>query len=259
MADVMDRYGDSGARVFVGSLSFNTDETGLSQAFASFPGFLDAKVVSDRSTGRSKGFGFVNFSDSDSASAAIAQMNGKELDGRPITVNWAESKPRGGGGFGGGGYGGGYGGGRDRDSAPRYGGGGGYRDREGGDGGYGGGNRGQRYKVIVTGLPPDANWKDLKDFLRGVGHVSYADVKPDGTGVGEYSSEEDQAKAVQTLNGADFSGCRVTVTEARGGGGGGGYGGGYGGGDGGYRGGPDRRRGGYGDRNRSDPYGGSRY
>jgi cold-inducible RNA-binding protein len=120
-------------KLFVGSLSWNTDDDGLRRAFESFGEVTDAKVITDRETGRSRGFGFITFADDDSATQAINKMNGSMLDGRTINVNEAQERgPRGGGG-GGGGYGGGGGGGGGR----RGGGGGGY----GGGGGGGGGGR----------------------------------------------------------------------------------------------------------------------
>ncbi len=82
-------------KVFVGGLSWNTDDHGLRQAFEQFGGVSEAKVISDRETGRSRGFGFVTFDEVDSASTAISQMDGTDLDGRTIKVNAAEDKPRG--------------------------------------------------------------------------------------------------------------------------------------------------------------------
>jgi RNA recognition motif-containing protein len=96
-------------KVFVGGLSWNTDDDGLRQAFEQFGEVSDVRVIMDRETGRSRGFGFVTFEDDDSASRAISEMNGKDLDGRTIKVNHAEEKPRnnrGGGGHRGGGGGG---------------------------------------------------------------------------------------------------------------------------------------------------------
>lgn len=102
-----------GKKLFVGGLSWNTNDESLRQAFEAFGQVDEAKVISDRETGRSRGFGFVTFSDEDEARQAIAAMDGKQLDGRSIKVNEAEEKPRGGGGGGGGrgGFGGGGGGG----------------------------------------------------------------------------------------------------------------------------------------------------
>lgn len=99
-------------KVFVGGLSWNTDDTGLRSAFEKFGDVSDVRVITDRETGRSRGFGFVTFENSDAAATAISEMNGKDLDGRTIKVNEAEEKPRrSGGGGGGGGYRGGGGGG----------------------------------------------------------------------------------------------------------------------------------------------------
>lgn len=106
-------------KLFVGGLSWSTDDDGLRQAFERFGSLSDAKVITDRETGRSRGFGFVTFDDVDDAKTAMAEMDGTSLQGRQIKVNMAEEKPRspgggGRGGFGGGGnnrgsYGGGYG------------------------------------------------------------------------------------------------------------------------------------------------------
>jgi RNA recognition motif-containing protein len=107
-----------GKKIFVGGLSWNTNDDGLRHAFEPFGNIDEAKVIQDRDTGRSRGFGFVTFADADGAQKAIAAMDGKELDGRTIKVNEAEDKPRGsrggggGGGGGGRGFGGGGGGGR---------------------------------------------------------------------------------------------------------------------------------------------------
>ncbi len=95
-----------GKKLFVGSLAWATDSTGLQAAFSRFGEIEEAIVISDRETGRSRGFGFVTFVDESSTQQAVAEMNGAELDGRPIVVNEArEQSPRGGGGFRGGGGG----------------------------------------------------------------------------------------------------------------------------------------------------------
>jgi|SRR5579883_1450358 len=120
-------------KLYVGNISFQTTSDDLVKAFAQFGTVLGAQIVSDRETGRSRGFAFVEMHDG--ADEAIAAMNGAQLDGRTLTVNEArprEERPRTGGG--GGGYGGGGGGGRGG-----YGGGGG--GRGGNRGGYGGGGR----------------------------------------------------------------------------------------------------------------------
>jgi RNA recognition motif-containing protein len=84
-------------KVFVGGLSWNTNDDMLRNAFEAYGSVDEAKVVSDRDTGRSRGFGFVTFSDDEGAQQAIATMNGRQLDGRTLNVNAAEDKPRGGG------------------------------------------------------------------------------------------------------------------------------------------------------------------
>ena len=140
-----------GNKLYVGNLSYNIRDDELQQAFAQFGSVSSAKVMMDRETGRSKGFGFVEMSSDAEAQAAINGMNGQALDGRAIVVN--EARPReerpggfrsgggggggrsGGGGYGGGSSGGGYGGG----GGGGYGGGGG--GRSGGGGSYGGGGR----------------------------------------------------------------------------------------------------------------------
>lgn len=130
-----------GNRLYVGNLTFSTTEHVLRDAFASIGEVTEATVVSDRETGRSRGFGFVVMGTDELAQQAISQMNGFVLDGRPLRVNEAEERrPRSGGGGGGsrGGFGGGGGGG----SRGGFGGGGG--GGFGGGGGGGGGGRGGR-------------------------------------------------------------------------------------------------------------------
>ncbi len=78
--------------IYVGNLSFNTDDHGLSEVFAEFGEVASAKVVMDRETDRSRGFGFVEMDSNDEASAAIEALDGAELDGRNLRVN--EAKPR---------------------------------------------------------------------------------------------------------------------------------------------------------------------
>jgi RNA recognition motif-containing protein len=135
-----------GSKLYVGNLSYATTSSDLEQLFAQHGTVQSAEVISDRETGRSKGFGFVQMGSDDEAQAAIAALNGQEADGRPLTVNEAkprEDRPRGGRSGGGGGYGGG-GGGRGGGGGGGYGGGGGGGGR-GGYGGGGGGGRGNRY------------------------------------------------------------------------------------------------------------------
>lgn len=85
-------------KLFIGGLSWNTTDDGLRQAFSRFGEISEAKVIKDRETGRSRGFGFVTFSSDDAANSAMSEMNGKDLDGRNIKVNEAEDKQRTGGG-----------------------------------------------------------------------------------------------------------------------------------------------------------------
>jgi len=101
-------------KLFVGGLSWDTDDHGLRTAFEQYGEVTEAKVISDRDTGRSRGFGFVTFADGGSADNAIEQMNGATLDGRTLNVNEAQDRRGGGGGGGGRGRGGGGGGGGGR-------------------------------------------------------------------------------------------------------------------------------------------------
>ncbi|MDN4589757.1 RNA-binding protein [Xenophilus aerolatus] len=132
-----------GNKLYVGNLPYSVRDGDLEQAFGQFGAVTSAKVMMERETGRSKGFGFVEMGSDAEAQAAIQGMNGQPLGGRSVVVNEARPmEPRpprsggyggGGGGYGGGGGGGGYGGG----GGGGYGGGGG--GRSGGGGGYGGG------------------------------------------------------------------------------------------------------------------------
>lgn len=127
-------------KLYVGNLPFQTTEDELRDAFGEHGQVVSANIITDRETGRPRGFGFVEFADAESGQKAIEAMNGANFGGRDLTVN--EAKPReprsGGGGFGGGGGRGGFGGGRG-------GGGGGFGGGGGGRGGYGGGGGGGGY------------------------------------------------------------------------------------------------------------------
>ena len=160
-----------GNKLYVGNLAYSVRDDSLLQAFSQFGNVTSAKVMMDRETGRSKGFGFVEMGTDAEAQAAINGMNGQPVDGRAVVVN--EARPReerpggfgggggrsGGGGYGGGGGGGGYGGGGGAGGGgggrspygggggggggrSPYGGGGGGRSGGGGGGGYGGGGGG---------------------------------------------------------------------------------------------------------------------
>ena len=129
-----------GRKLYVGNLSYQVDSSALQQLFEAHGTVESAEIISDRETGRSKGFGFVQMGTDEEAQAAIAALNGQQHEGRALTVNEArprEERPRGGGG-GGGGFGGGRGGG-----GGGFGGSGGRGgDRGGRGGGFGGGGRG---------------------------------------------------------------------------------------------------------------------
>jgi len=96
-------------KLFVGGLSWDTKDDGLRQAFASYGEITEAKVITDRDTGRSRGFGFVTFTQDDDAKTAISKMDGTDLDGKTIKVNEAQEKSPRGGGRSGGSFGGGRG------------------------------------------------------------------------------------------------------------------------------------------------------
>ncbi|MEO6017427.1 MAG: RNA-binding protein [Polaromonas sp.] len=129
-----------GNKLYVGNLPYSVRDEDLQQSFGQFGAVTSAKVMMERDTGRSKGFGFVEMGSDAEAQAAIAGMNGQPLGGRSVVVNEArpmEARPPRTGGFGGGGGGYGGGGGGDRSGGGGYGGGGG-GGRSGGGGGDGG-------------------------------------------------------------------------------------------------------------------------
>ncbi|MEA2692327.1 MAG: hypothetical protein QOJ16_1714 [Acidobacteriota bacterium] len=154
-----------GTRLFVGNLSFNTTSEELNELFSQAGTCKTATVMTDRATGRSRGFGFVEMSTEEEAQKAISEFNGRDFGGRNLNVNEARERTPGGGGggggprgggYGGGGYagggGGGYGGGGDFGGGGGGFGGGGYG---GGGGGYGGGGGGGGF-----GSPPPKPRKD---------------------------------------------------------------------------------------------------
>ncbi|XP_062027192.1 glycine-rich RNA-binding protein 2, mitochondrial-like [Rosa rugosa] len=125
------------SKLFIGGISYQTDDGSLREAFARYGDVVDARIITDRESGRSRGFGFVTYATPEGASSAIQALDGKDLHGRVIRVNYAnERPPRSSFGYGGGdgGYGGGGGG--------YSGGGGGYGGGGGGGGGYSGGGGG---------------------------------------------------------------------------------------------------------------------
>ena len=103
-----------GNKLYVGSLSWNTDDGGLKTAFEQYGEVTEAKVITDRDSGRSRGFGFVTFADGEQAQGAVEQLSDSELDGRKIRVDLAIERDNRGGGGGGGGRGGRGGGGGGR-------------------------------------------------------------------------------------------------------------------------------------------------
>jgi RNA recognition motif-containing protein len=120
-----------GKKLYVGNLTYNVNESDLEALFSQFGSVQSAQIIVDRDTNRSKGFGFVEMGTDQEAQAAIQGLNGRDHDGRNLTVNEAKPRePRSGGG-------GGYGGGGGRSGGGGYGGGG------GGRGGYGGGGGGR--------------------------------------------------------------------------------------------------------------------
>lgn len=131
--------------IYVGNLSWSMTDEDLNSLFSQFGAVSSAKILKEKNTGRSKGFGFVEMEDEESAKAAIASLNESEVQGRKLIVNESQPRPEGsgykkpGGGYGGGRSGGGGYGGGGRSSGGGYGGGGGYKKN---GGGYGSGSKG---------------------------------------------------------------------------------------------------------------------
>lgn len=211
----------SSSKLFVGGLSYGTDETSLKEVFHQYGDVVDVRIIMDRETGRSKAFGFVTFTSSDSATAAMQNLDGQDLHGRNIKVSYAIEKPRasfgGGGGYGGGG--GGYSGGGGYNSG--YSGGGGYNSGYSGGGGYnsgsggytgGGGGYGSPvssgdYNSNYTaaqetnsaggtyGVPPGGNFSsgfEMNNNIREEGAESVNDVPDDNESFdGNYRDDDD--------------------------------------------------------------------
>ena len=124
--------------IYVGNLSWSMTDDDLSNLFSQYGTVTSAKILKEKNTGRSKGFGFVEMEDDEAAKTAIATLNESEVQGRKLIVNESQPRPEGGGGYkksGGGGYGGG-----GRSSGGGYGSGGGGGYKKSGGGGYGGGS-----------------------------------------------------------------------------------------------------------------------
>lgn len=191
----------SSSRLFVGGLSYGMDDMTLRESFTSFGEVIEARIIMDRETGRSRGFGFITFTSGEEASAAMSGMNGRELHGRTIRVDYATERTGGyrgggGGGYGGGGYGGGgggYGGGGYGGDGGRYGGGGygsnsGYRGGGGGyessgSGSYGG--DGERYESS------SGSYEGGSSGGYG-GSVGKFDTGPDNVGGGSFDTGADE-------------------------------------------------------------------
>ncbi|KAG8476935.1 hypothetical protein CXB51_030800 [Gossypium anomalum] len=204
------------SKLFVGGISFQTDDQSLREAFSKYGEVIDARIIMDRETGRSRGFGFVTYTSSEDASSALQALDGQVLHGRQVRVNYANERPPrnfGGGGFnssyGGGGYGGGSGG---------YGGGGGGYDR---NDGFSSGNYGGNVGYGNTGGSSYG------------GQGSYGGGNNYGTGGVSYGSDFGQS-------GVDGGNFNVGGSDSFATGGSTGYGGdsmGFGGGEDGYKGG----------------------
>ncbi|KAH7550756.1 hypothetical protein ACOSP7_023691 [Xanthoceras sorbifolium] len=149
----------SSSKLFVGGLSYNTDDQSLREAFGKYGYVAEARVILDRETGRSRGFGFITYSSAEEASSAIQALDGQDLHGRRVRVNYATDRARGSGGYGSpGGYGG------------------------GGDGGYGGGYGGNAYGA------PSGNYGGNSGGGGGNYGSSYGGGNASYGGAGNYSS-----------------------------------------------------------------------
>ncbi|KAI3699692.1 hypothetical protein L2E82_44130 [Cichorium intybus] len=173
----------SSAKLFIGGLAYATDEIGLREAFQQYGEVIDVRVITDRDSGRSRGFGFVSYTSSDAANSALQDMDGKELHGRRIRVSVAQERPRpsfgGGGGYGGGGYGGagGYSGG-------------GYGGGSSNLGGYGGGNQNAGggndfFSGVLGGGAGGARWSPGGNEGGGDGNLNHED---DANEDGDYAN-----------------------------------------------------------------------
>jgi len=172
-------------RLYLGKLPPNTRSEDVKGMFEKYGTITDVRVMTD------KGFGFVEYESSRDAEDAVAELNGKSMDGSPMVVEFAkESKSR-----------------RTDYDAP---------DRS-----YAPRRRPAGIRVTVEGLTRDTSWQDLKDFGREAGNVSFADIdrEAEGRGVLEYLTREDAEHAVKYLNNREIRGRAVTVefAEDRGG------------------------------------------
>ncbi|KAL2504971.1 RNA-binding protein [Abeliophyllum distichum] len=208
----------SSSKLFVGGLSYNMDEMSLREAFSRCGEVVEARIIMDRDTGRSRGFGFVTYTSSDEASGAIQELDGQELQGRRIRVNYATERTRGGGfggGFGAGGgfnYGGNYGGSGGYQGGNFGGGSGGnYPRADGNFGGEGGGYGGNNYPSGGGGFgggssyPGDGGFGGGNNYPSGGGgyggESGFASPGYGGT-TGTYSEGQEQVGGNQSGTGA---------------------------------------------------------
>jgi len=209
------------ARLFVGGLNADTQERDVEDVFGKFGRIGNIWIARNP-----PGFGFVEFDDIRDGEDAIDELNGREAEFGPDRIRLRVEMSNGGRGKGGGGG--------DRGGGDR----GGYSDRGGGDRGRGGYDRGggggtgggfnnrSQYRCKLLDLPR-CDWRDLKDFIRNESgsEPGYTNIFPDGGGVVEFSSQGDMDQAIDKLDGVDFQGSRIGISEEGGGGGGGGGGG----------------------------------
>ncbi|EPQ27606.1 uncharacterized protein PFL1_04744 [Pseudozyma flocculosa PF-1] len=188
-------------RLYLGRLPQDVRRSDIEDLFKGYGRLLDVRIMGT--------FGFAEFEHPRDAEDAIKDFDGRNFMGERILVQPAKAAPRrdfgGGGGFGGG---------------DPYGGGGGYGPR----GGYGGGppprgpprlRRGQ-FRLIVSNLPPNTSWQDLKDIGREYGSISFADVDPTrpDEGVIEYDQREDYEKALDKIEGIELRGYKLRIDPA---------------------------------------------
>ncbi|XP_052176954.1 glycine-rich RNA-binding protein 2, mitochondrial-like [Diospyros lotus] len=222
----------SSSKLFIGGLSYGTDETSLREAFNKYGDVVEAKVIIDRDSGRSRGFGFVTYTNGEEASAAIQALDGQDLHGRRVRVNYANDRPQTGGfggGYGAGSYGsGGYGGVGSYGGANSgsYGSGEGYGGSSYGGGGYGSGGSGDGYggnygqggsypnsghsrNFGHVGVAGGGGGSDIYGGSRdgGVENSSFTSsgygVSSTGGGLGGYSPESSSSSSSQMVDGSD--------------------------------------------------------
>ncbi|KAI3412450.1 RRM domain-containing protein [Psidium guajava] len=184
----------SSSKLFVGGLSWGTDQQGLSEAFAKYGEVIEARVIMDRETGRSRGFGFVTYTSSEAASAAIQALDGRELHGRMVRVNYATDRqtPRYSSGYGGGG-GYGYGGG----GSGSYGYGGGENEGGGYSGGSGGSYEGGNYGGSSYGSGGGSGGGGSDGIYSGTGGESSFSSAGYGAGAGGFGGGVDPVDSSQ--------------------------------------------------------------